>query len=177
MPRLIIGQKVLEGYNPLEDGPMPEYVPPVWDGPHVGRRLIEAFKTLARLPMSNGPREFGSFWPEMLREWFDENSQQGADLQQREEAIRAANRARIMPSAEDVSRMKQAISWPGHYLGVTRSQLARTVGFLAMWRARERETEWIARRLRLHRSILRSRNRAGLDLIAAGLRHDAVAVF
>ena len=39
-----------ERWNPLEHVTAPEYVPPTWDGVHVGVRLVEAFKTLSKMP-------------------------------------------------------------------------------------------------------------------------------
>jgi hypothetical protein len=39
-----------ESWHPLDGVPPPEYVPPAWDGPHVGLRLCDAFKTLAAMP-------------------------------------------------------------------------------------------------------------------------------
>jgi len=39
-------------------------VPPQWDGPHVGKRLVEALRTLRHVSVRNGPREFGNAWPD-----------------------------------------------------------------------------------------------------------------
>jgi hypothetical protein len=39
-------------------------VPPQWDGPHVGKRLVEALRTLRNVSVRNGPREFGNAWPD-----------------------------------------------------------------------------------------------------------------
>jgi hypothetical protein len=48
--------------HPLDHTPAPDYVPAFWDGPHVGKRLIGALRTLRRLPTANGPRVFGNSW-------------------------------------------------------------------------------------------------------------------
>jgi len=50
------------------------------------------------------------------------------------------------------------------------------VQLVALWRSREKDLRWIARKLRLGAHTLRARNRAGLDVIAAGLRRDGVPV-
>ena len=39
-------------------------VPAQWDGPHVGKRLVEALRTLRHVSVRNGPREFGNAWPD-----------------------------------------------------------------------------------------------------------------
>jgi hypothetical protein len=175
MPRLIRVDEILEDWHPLHQTPAPEYVPTQWDGPHVGRRLIEAFRTLAKLPVANGPRFCSGFWPEWTREWSDEMARLEADTEQLAAEARAANRVRILPTAIEISRMEAAIAWPARYLA-TRPILGRTVQLIAMWRSRERDLEWIARRLRLGMHTIRTRNRAGLDLIATGLHRDGVPV-
>jgi hypothetical protein len=169
---------VIENWHPLHQTPAPEYVPEVWAGFHVGRRLVEAFRTLSRMPVQRGPRVFGSFWPEMQVEWFDELARVQADEAQQQADARAANRVRIRPTAVEISHMEAAIGWPGRYLIPHRTHLARVVGFVALWRSREREIEWIARRLpgRPAPHVVRARNRAGLDEIAAGLHRDQVPV-
>src|SRR5262249_49930950 len=163
-------------WHPLATTPTPEYVPTRWNGPHVGKRLIEAFHALARLPVANGPRFHSGFWPEWTREWTAKMARLEAGARQPTAQARAANRARILPSAAEISRMEAAISWPGTYLAGPRPILARTVGIVAMWRSRERDLSWIASKLRLGVHTVRARNRAGLDLIAAGLHQDGVPV-
>src|SRR5262249_54112323 len=110
------------------------------------------------------------------REWTDEMARLEADTEQLAAEARAANRVRILPTAAEISRREAAISWPGRYLAKSRPILARTAGVVAMWRSRERELGWIARKLRLGVHTVRARNRAGLDLIATGLHRDGVPV-
>jgi hypothetical protein len=172
-------------WNPLDGVPAPEYIPASWDGPQVGKRLIEAFGTLRRLPWSNGPKAFGNSWPAYEYEWSDLNSQEQADDDQKRRLAEARNRVRTRPSANDVTRMEAALGWAARYLtDIDREErrdgvhsLARVVGFVAMWRSAEREMEWIARKLRQHPATVRRRNRRGLDIIAAELVRDGVHVF
>jgi len=58
-------------WHPLDDGPAPEYVPPSeWNGPHVGVRLCDAFKTLAMMPNRGASTKLApGFWPEYHYEW------------------------------------------------------------------------------------------------------------
>jgi hypothetical protein len=86
------------------------------------------------------------------------------------------NRAQVMPSAQEVGRMEIAIAWPARYLR-RRPIVMRVVQRVAVLRAREIETEMIARRLRQSPVRMRRINRLGLDVIALGLRCDGVAVF
>ena len=177
MPRLLHLDGILEDWHPLQNGgTAPEYIPPRWNGPHVGKRMIESYQTLAKLPVANGPRFHSGFWLEWTREWTDEMARLGADAAQLEAEARAANRVRILPSAAEISRMEAAIAWPGHYLAKTRPILAVTVQLVALWRSREKDLRWIARKLRLGVHTVRARNRTGLDLIAAGLHRDGVPV-
>jgi hypothetical protein len=61
---------------------------------------------------------------------------------------------------------------PGHV-----PQLLRTVQVVALARSRDRDIADAARRLPLPGRLARRWNCEGLDLIAAGLRPDAVVVF
>lgn len=79
MSRLLYNDGLIAEWHPLDQVPAPEFVPPTWDGPHVGKRLIEALETLQRLPMRNGPRAFGNGWPSYQREWSDLLAQQEAE--------------------------------------------------------------------------------------------------
>lgn len=174
-----VERSIFEGMA-LED-----YVPPVWDGPHVGKRLIEAWGVLRRVPWQYGPAGCATAWPAYAYEFGDLNAQEGADLDDKDRKRQDRNRVRALPSAAEITHMETAIGWAARYLapidqaerrGAALS-VARCVGMVAMWRSAERESEWIARKLRLHPSTLRRRNRRGLDLIAIGLRCDGVTVF
>jgi hypothetical protein len=70
--------------------------------------------------------------------------------------------------------MEMAIVWPARYLGHA-PQLLRTVQAVAVARARDRDITRAARKLGL--PIARCWNGEGLDLIAVGLRRDAVVLF
>jgi hypothetical protein len=72
--------------------------------------------------------------------------------------------------------LETAIVWPARYLGHV-PQLLRTVQAVALARARDRDIAHAARKLALPGRLVRGWNNEGLDLIAAGLRRDAVAVF
>jgi hypothetical protein len=163
-------------WHPLDHTPAPDYIPPSWDGPHVGKRLIETLRTLRRMPMVNGPRVFGNGWPRWQYEWDDLLAQADMERDQREILERAQNRTRIRPSSVEIAYMEAAIAWPARYLRDA-PQLLRTVQIVAVIRMRHGDIERAARRLRLPGRLARRWNREGLDLIAAGLRRDRVRVF
>ena len=171
---------VTERWNPLEHVVAAEYVPPVWIGVHVGTRLVQAFKTLASQPMPSVGNP-GSAWPHYRFEWIDINAielewaanpfcESACDA--RQQWSKRRNRA----SATEISRMYEAISWPARYLN-HRPKAARIVNAVARQRARDVETDVIARRLGETPWHLRQVNRSGLDDIAAGLRAGQVPVF
>lgn len=168
-----------DGWSPLDGVPAPEWVPEAWCGPHVGLRLVEAFKTLLRLPAVATFRVSLTYWPTYLVEWEDQLAQQQMTDADKEEQIFWANRSRLKPSARDVSRMEAAISWPARYLQ-SRPLVMRRTQQVAFERARARgetDIDRIAHRLKVSAHRLQQVNRAGLDAIAAGLRRDRVMVF
>jgi hypothetical protein len=63
-------------WHPLDGIPAPEYVPPTWDGPHAGKRLVDGLRTLTLMPMPRGPRASGSHWPAYAHDWADILAQQ-----------------------------------------------------------------------------------------------------
>jgi hypothetical protein len=168
--------ELLRDWHPLNHTPLPEYIPPQWDGPHVGKRLSEALRTLRYIPINSYPRAFGNSWPKYQIEWSDALAQLEADEAQQEQDARAKNWTRIIPSATEIARMETAIVWPASYLGHL-PQLLRTVQAVAVARSRERDIAHAARKLGLPGRLARRWNCEGLDLIAAGLRRDAVAAF
>ncbi len=162
-------------FNPLEDGTMPEVVPTMWCGSHVGVRISEAFATLMRLPGGMRRASFG-YWPAYSHTWEDMLSQleQAVEEQAREQRIQ--NRSRSSPSIEDVSRMERALYWPMHYLGRV-PLLVRAVNAMAFAHALERDCVWLARKRGGDPDLWQRKHWAGTELIARGLIRDKVAVF
>lgn len=168
--------ELIKDWHPLDGVPAPDYVPTHWDGVHVGKRLIEAMRTLMRLSMAHGSSGFGSAWPMYRYEWTDQLAQATADEVQQQQEAHARNWSKIVPSSEEIGHMEEAVGWPATYLRNV-PQLLRVVQAVAHARARYREMPWVARRLRLPQRLARRWNREGLDLIAQGLRIDDVPVF
>jgi hypothetical protein len=165
----------VDGWSPLDGVPAPEYVPPSWIGPHVGLRLIEALRTLRKLPVNGSPAGFFNSWPAFQPEYSERASYEDDD-EWKKDQLALGNRIRPRPSSIEIQRMEICIIWPGRYLGAW-PQLLLAVSQAAMSRSFHRDLRHAARRLRLPLRTARRRNRDGLDLIAAGLRSDAVPVF
>jgi hypothetical protein len=162
-----------ENWHPLDGVPAPEYIPPHWIGPHVGRRLIEASRTLSRLPAKPGPGNPRTAWP-LYRQDVGEYFAALVDAENPAQHAAERNRAHLLPTAEDIMRMEIAISWPGRYLG---AELSRVVQHVARYRALDWASDEIARKLCRSPSHLRRCNRMGLDKIASALHRDSVPVF
>ena len=60
-------------------------MPARWDGPHVGKRLVEGLRTLMLMPMPRVPRAFGNMWPrDVVHDWVDLLAQEDMETDQRE---------------------------------------------------------------------------------------------
>ena len=169
-----------EKWVPLEFiGAAPEYVPQSWDGPHCSVRLVQAFKTLASMPVANGPRFRSGSWPGAPMEWIDIVAKEHEwlnDPEQQREAARQWARTRHRVTPAEVGHMEAALSWPARYLS-TRPLVMKLVQNVARFRSIGYESDKIARKLNKPPVTVRRINRAGLDVIAAGLRRDGAAVF
>jgi hypothetical protein len=85
-----------------------EALPPLWDAALVGKRLVQAFVTLDRLPRLRGPRAPGGHWPRTVTEWADQLAQAELEESERRTRPQAANRTVIRPSAAEITHMETA---------------------------------------------------------------------
>jgi hypothetical protein len=88
-----------------------EALPPLWDAELVGKRLVQAFVTLDRLPRVRGPRAPGGHWPRAITEWADQLAQAELEESERRTRQQAANRTVIRPSAAEITHMETAFAW------------------------------------------------------------------
>ena len=105
-----------DGWHPLDGVPAPEYVPPTWDGPHVGKRLVNGLRTLRLMPRVAGPQAWGSAWPKYAHDWTDLLAQQEADEADKQ---RAQHEAESHPVEAELGRyhaLEQCDRWPARYL-------------------------------------------------------------
>lgn len=83
-----------------------------WTADRVGDCLVEAFRTLDRLPRAKGPRQPGNHWVRTRVEWADKLAQAElpeAERREREGAHLAA--IALRPSGRDIDRMETALDW------------------------------------------------------------------
>ena len=146
--------------------------PPQWTGPHVGRRLCEAMRTLKELPMGNGGGS--SCWPAYSYTFDDLLAQQAQGELERTQQLQ--NRIRLLPSLRAISEMETAIVWPAEYLGRL-PDLLRAVNAVALAHSLDRDSGWVAAKRGGYGDTWRQRHDAGCSLIAQGLRAGRVPVF
>lgn len=146
--------------------------PSTWNGLHVGRRLCEAMRTLAMLPMGGGGAS--SAWPAYCYEWDDLLAQQAQGELERTQALQ--NRIRLLPSSRAVQRMEVAICWPAEYLARL-VHLLRAVNGVALAHSLELDAGWVAAKRGGYADTWRERHDQGCDVIARGLRSCRVPVF
>jgi hypothetical protein len=146
--------------------------PSTWSGPHVGRRLAEAMRTLALLPMGAGSAP--PAWPAYCYEWDDLLAQQAQGELERTQALQ--NRIRLLPSSREVQRMEQCVVWPAEYLARL-VHLLRAVNAVALAHSLERDSGWIAAKRGGYADTWRERHDQGCSIIARGLRACRTPVF
>jgi hypothetical protein len=159
-------------FNPLEDLTMDDVPPPVWNGPHVGKRLAEALRTLRALPLP-GYGGLGPLWPPYSYEFEDLLAQH--EQGELEKTQKMQNRVRIVPSYVEVTRMEAAICWPAQY--VRRPELVVAVNAVALAHSLERDAGWVTTKRGGYADTWRRRHDDGCDLIADGLSAEMVPVF
>ncbi|MGH6834909.1 MAG: hypothetical protein ACREC9_04995 [Methylocella sp.] len=114
-----------------------ETLPPLWDANLVGKRLVQAFVTLDRLPRLRGPRKPGGHWPLTVTEWADQLAQAELEESERRTRSEATNRTVIRPSAAEITQMETAFQWLSE-LRVADSGMALVTTLWALRAARGR---------------------------------------
>lgn len=87
-------------------------IPTEWTPEHVANRMVEAFEVLARSGGRTGPSRETNGWPAMVQEFADLVDAQARLLAEKEKAQSKAAR----PSADELSRMNEALRWPMDHL-------------------------------------------------------------
>ena len=147
--------------------------PPTWDGPHVGRRLMEAMRTLRLLPMP-GVTGYRPAWPAYTYEFDDLVAQEKQGELERTQ--QQQNRTRLLPGLRDITAMERAIVWPVCYLQ-GRLEIASAVNFVALAHALDRDAGWVAAKRGGYADTWRQRHDRGCDIIAGHLREERVPIF
>jgi hypothetical protein len=151
-------------------------LPDRWTPEHVARRLVDAFKTLDRMPRVRGPRQPGDHWPRHRVEWADHLAQ--AELPDSEKRERAdwRNRAGMKPTSPEITAMDASLEWLRDLRGVD-SGMALVTSFWALRAARRRSVRALCREKGwAPHTFYRVRARA-LEHLAETLNARHVAVF
>jgi hypothetical protein len=153
-----------------------ETVPAFWDATLVGKRLVEAFITLDRMPRLRGPRAPGGHWPRTVTEWADQLAQAELEESERRARQQAANRIVIRPTAAEITHMEMAFEWLSE-LRVEDSGMALVTTLWALRTARGKSIKKLcAEKHWLPHTFFRKRARA-LATLAAALNARGVPVF
>jgi hypothetical protein len=153
-----------------------ETLPPLWDADLVGKRLVQAFVTLDRLPRLPGPREPSGHWPRTVTEWTDQLAQAELEESERRTRQQAANRTVIRPSAVEITHMETAFEWLSE-LRVADSGMALVTTLWALRAARGRSIKKLCAEKRwAPHTFFRKRAKA-LASLAEALNARGVPVF
>jgi hypothetical protein len=105
--------ELLRDWHPLDHTPAPEYVPPTWNGSHVGKRLAKALRTLRHMPINGYPAGFTNSWPAVLHEYSDRAGYEDDPVWKAERAAES-NWTKSRTSPMEIARMETAVVWPAH---------------------------------------------------------------
>jgi hypothetical protein len=150
--------ELIRDWHPLDGRPAPEFIPSRWDGVHVGQRLIEALRVLARLPMNGYPQDFGSARPNYFNDFEDQVGWLQPDPRSGLIPERPPlQMLKLRPSSVEIERMEKAIIWPGCY--VKDRRLLAAVQIVALGRSRDCDLEWVARKMGTGSAVVRKSSR------------------
>lgn len=158
------------------EAPVDVALPPRWTPDHVAVRLVEAFRTLDRMPRPRGPRAAGNHWPGHRLEWADKVAQAELPEAERRERDARRNALALRPSGADIARMDLVLDW----LRTLRDhdpELALLASFWALRAARRRSIRAICRERGWKTSTFYYQRGRALDHLAATLNARGAAVF
>lgn len=170
--------------------PEVELLPDVWAPAFVGRRLVEAYAILARIPRErSGPRGHGCGMPAYVhdvprkgRVWSEQKGRyvpgtvlpdpdhEGWMYQDPPQETIAR------PTGAELVRMDVVLAWPGRFLAHD-AELSACVANWAAWTARDLDVDELADRFFYAKSrTFQAKRREGLRLIARGLNEAGEGV-
>jgi len=150
-------------------------VPDRWSFVHVMERLEEAFRILARLPISTRPRGYITSMPFPIYDRADLNAQ--LETYELERMAQLRNRVRIPPTPAEIGRMEEALHWPTLYLsGPEFQHVARAVNLGSLWAAFDADVDERLKRLKITRRTFNARKLQGLRIITRELIRRRVPI-
>ena len=151
-------------------------LPPDWTPEHVALRLVEAFRTLDRMPRVAGPRQAGNHWPRHRMEWADHLAQAELPEAERRERDALRNALAARPDGAAIARMDAALEWLRDLRGIDPG-LALVTSLWALRAARRRSLRSLCREKGWAPGTFYKLRARALDVLAASLRARGVAVF
>ncbi len=151
-------------------------LPSSWTIVAVLDRMEEVYEVLARLPMTNRPREYGNAMPTPIREslalidTFQLDASGELKVQQDEQ-----NRVRRPATAAEIKRADEAMRWPGQYLS-DKPEVAKAVQRGALWTVIGADQKKQCKKLGIRSRTFQRQKVHGLRIIAQGLIRDRVPV-
>ncbi len=118
--------------------------PERWTADHIALRLVEAFRTLDRLPKVKGPRQAGNHWPSHRLEWADQLAQAELPDAERRERAERQNVLSLRPDGAAIARMDLALEWLRDLRAIDPG-LALVTSFWALRAARHRSVRALCR--------------------------------
>ena len=147
-----------------------------WTAELVGVRLVEAFRTLDRLPRVERPREPGNHWPRHRVEWADRLAQAELPEAERKAREELRNALCLRPSGSEIDCMDRALEWLRDLRAVDPG-LALVTSLWALRTARRRSLRALCREKGWAPATFYKLRARALDRLAATLNSDGVPVF
>ena len=161
--------------TPALDAP-PDDRPETWTPEHVGQRLVDAFRTLDRMPRPKGPRAPGNHWPRTRLEWADQLAHAELPEAERRERADLRNALAMRPSGQEIDRMDRALDWLRD-LRALDPGLALVTSLWALRTARRRSLRALCREKGWAPGTFYKLRARALDHLAATLNASGVPVF
>ena len=151
--------------------------PESWTSDHVGARIVEAFRTLDRLPRPKGPRQPGNHWVRTKLEWADQLAQAELPADERHEReARHLSALALRPSGHEIDRMDKALDWLRDLRAVDPG-LALVTSLWALRSARRRSLRALCREKGWAPGTFYKLRARALDHLAATLNAGGVPMF
>jgi hypothetical protein len=144
-------------------------IPVRWTGRHVGRRLVDAFNVLHRMPPLQRPKDPGGNWPP---HGYSKDDLGGWSDQDKNDALM---RTVLKPTRAEITRMEGALEWL-RWLKTNDAGMALQLMFWANTVARHRKIERMCIEKKWCRAVFYRRIHRAKDWIARQLngRHAPV---
>ena len=151
-------------------------LPAAWTQEHVAMRLVEAFRTLDKMPRVKGPRQAGNHWPQHRLEWADHLAQAELPAAERRERDARRNVLAFRPDGAAIARMDVVLDWLRDLRAVD-PDLALLLSLWALRAARRRSVRALCREQGWMPATFYNLRRRALDWLAALLNGRGVGVF